>query len=298
MSITTVAPTPAAAPSTRDVLAVTSALGKLDGAVARAEQAVAIEVPGKGMFGGNKDAWEAAVAKRKELLTPAAGAIAGAIDVLNANAGYRSQPTGSYGDPQTGGYRPPYEPLGDNAHDIVSVSKVAAENPVKFKWVNDFPWQDNPTTTLAQMVDVIKDQAGVITRGEAMISLQRVTGMTGELLYEHRADELSVPQLQQLQDAVTAVRSLGDSRFADDKLRGALATLPSEVLVDGRLTTKPEALAALEQLHRSTVIDTGAARASANVEAQLLKAKELAAAGDTAAAREIYERIASTGKAA
>jgi hypothetical protein len=276
------------------VLAVTRALGELDAAVARAEQAVTIEVPGKGVFGGNKDAHDAAIARRKELLAPAATAIAGAIDVLNANGGYRSQPMRDNGfDPMPGGYRPQFFPLGDNAHDIVDIAKRASENPVKLKWANDFPWQDSPTTTLAQMVDLVKEGAGTVTRGEAMISLHKVTDLTGELLYDRRVDQLAVPQLQKLQDAVTAVRSLGDSRFADDKLRGALATLPSEVLVGGKLTTNPDALAALEQLHRTTVIDAGSAKAGASVAAQLAAAKELAAAGDTAAAREIYERLAA-----
>lgn len=293
---TPAAPAPVVAPARRDVLAVTRALGELDTAVAKAEQAVTIEVPGKGVFGGNKDAHEAAIAKRTELLVPAAAAIKGAVEVLNANGGYRNQPKRDNGyDPAPGGYRPPFYPLGDNAHDIVSISRVASENPVKFKWVNDFPWQDNPTTTLAEMVDYVKQGAGEVTRGEAMISLRKVTDLTGELLYDRRADELDVPQLQQLQDAVSAVRSLGDSRFADDALRGALAVLPSEVLVDGRLTTDPEALAALEQLHRTTVVDAGSAKAGASVAAQLTKAKELAAAGDTAAAREIYERLTASG---
>ncbi len=292
-------PSPAATPPApapaRDIIAVTAALGELDQAVAAAEQAAKIEVPGKGMFGGSKDAHDAAVAQRVELLQPAAAKIDAAIGVLNANAGYRSQPTGEYfGDPVGVGYRPPFQPLGDNAHDIVSISAKAAANPIKYKWANDFPWQNQPTTTLADMVSYVTDMAGTITRGEARISLDRVTGLTAGLLYDRRADQLSAPQLQQLQDAVLAVRSLGDSRFADDKLRGALAVLPAQVLVDGKLTTDAASLAALEQLHRTTVIDAGSAKANANVAAQLELAKSLAASGDTAGAREIYEQLGAT----
>ena len=226
-----------------------------------------------------------------QLLQPAATGITEAIEVLNANAGYRNQRTGEYGDPVKGGYRPPVIGLGDNGQDIVSISGRAADNPVKYKWVNDFPWQSHPTTTLEQMVGYVSDMAGDITRGEARISLARVTAATSELLYERRVEELGVPQLQQLQDAVSAVRQLGDSRFADDTLRGQLATLPSQVLVDGKLTTDGASLAALEQLHRTTVVDTGAAKATAQVTTLLAKAQELAAAGDTAGAREIYEQL-------
>jgi hypothetical protein len=287
------APAPALAP--RDIFAVTAALGQLDQAVASAEQAAAIDVPGKGVFGGNRDAHEAAVAERVKLLAPAAATIKGAIDVLNANAGYRSQPGDPFDQRQYGGYTPKFKPLGDNAHDIVSISTVAAANPVKFKWANDFPWQDAPTTSLVDMVDIMQDQAGVITRGEAMISLRRVSSLTADLLYAQRAQELDAPKLQQLQDAVAAVRSLGSSRFADDRLRAALEVLPASVLVDGKLTTDPAALAALEQLHRSTVTDIGSARANAIVAQQLQQAAELAAAGNTTGAREIYERIGAAG---
>jgi hypothetical protein len=289
----TATPTPAA--PARDIFAVNAALASLDQAVAKAEQAVTIEVPGKGVFGGGKDAHDAAVAERVKLLKPAADAIEAATTVLDANVGYRSQPRGEYGDPLDGGYRVPMAALGDNAHDMVSIAKRAADNPIKYKWVNDFPWQSNPTTTLADMVGYVKDMAGEVTRGEARISLRRVTDMTSAVLYEHRVQELAVPQLQQLQDAIGAVRSLGTSRFADDALRGQLASLPSPVLVVGKLTTDPASLQALEALHRSTVVDAGSAKASANVEAQLARAKELASAGDTAAAREIYERLAAGG---
>lgn len=283
------APAPA-----RDILAVTAALGELDQAVAAVEQAATIEVPGKGVFGGNKDAHDAAVAERVKLLEPAAAKIDAVIGVLNANAGYRSQPKGDWGDPAGVGYRPDFFSLGDNGEDIVSISKAAAANPIKFKWANDFPWQDQPTTTLADMAGYMHRAATTITRGEARISLDRVANLTDSLLYERRADQLSAPQLQQLQDAVHAVRSLGDSRFADDSLRGALAVLPAQVLVDGKLTTDPDSLAALEQLHRTTVVDAGSAKASASVAAQLERAKSLAASGDTAGAREIYEQLGAT----
>lgn len=289
---------PAAPRPPRDVIAVTKTLGDLDRAVAAFEQATKIPVPSKGPFGSG-DAYDAAVAKRRELLEPAAATIKGATELLTANAGYRGQASDGFGYPKDpSGYRVPVIALGDNGHDIVSISDRAAKNPVAYKWGNDFPWQSQPKTTLADMVELVREQAGEVTRGEARISLRRVTDLTSSLLYERRADQLDTLELQRLQDAVVAVRSLGDSRFVDDKLRGQLAVLPSQVLVDGKLTTDPDSLAALEQLHRATVVDTGSATANANVAAQLAKAQELAQAGDTAAARAIYDQLADAGAVA
>lgn len=290
---TPVAPAVPAAAPTRDVQAVTGALNSLDQAVAAAERAAAIQLPSKGVFGGGKDAYEAAVAQRRELLAPAATAIRGVVELLNANAGYASQPRDQYG--RGIAYSPPIVGLGDDAEDIVTISGRAAENPVKHKWANDMPWQSQPTTTLEEMVGYMRAMAEAITRGEARISVAKVTEATADVLYEQRAEQLDPGQLERLQTTVGAVRSLGSSRFADDDMRKALDALPAEVVgADGRLTTDPSSLAALEQLHRSTVVDTGATRASENVEQLLARAKELVASGDTDAARAIYEQLAGT----
>jgi hypothetical protein len=291
-------PAPALAPAPapdRDVVAVTAALRQLDAAVAQAEQAAQVPVPGKGLFGGGRDAHDAAVAKRRELLEPAAAAIRGAADVLNANGGYRAQPRGSdYLSPPPGGYAVPFAYLGDNGEDMVSIGDRAAANPIKHTWANDFPWQSQPTTSLEDMVDLVRNHAATVTRGEARISLAKVTELAGDLLYERRAAELEVPQLQRLNDVVGAVRQLGDSRFADDALRSELARLPEQVLVDGRLTADPASLEALERLHRATVVDAGSTAAAAGVAARLEQARQLAEAGDTAGARAIYESLGAS----
>lgn len=272
-------PAAAAAPVARDPKAVAAALLSLDAAIGASDRAVAIPLPKGGLF-GDSDAKKAAIAQRAALLVPAAKEIEAAAELLKANGGYGV------------GYRYPVFSLGDNGQTMVSISKRASEHPDKFKWVNDFPWQDAPTTDLAQMVGYVTEAAGQVTREEVKINVSQIGALTGATLYANRAQELEPSQLQGLSDAIAAVQSIRSSRFMDEKTTQLLDTVPREVLgADGKLTTDPTALAALEQLHRTTVQQRGGQAASDRIAAQLATAAQLAAAGDTAAAREIYDRL-------